>query len=100
MSLPQPEPERWFRRPDRPGAARVRSETLRMPGGALRASFRACDDSGCVVIFPALPQLMARGASYQHARIKALALVQRHLRKLAARTRQTTPAPAAPRRAA
>jgi hypothetical protein len=41
------------------------------------------------VTFPALPQPMTRGASYPHARIKAQALVQRHLREVAPRGRAT-----------
>ena len=66
-------PRGWGRRPC-DGAGRC------LPGQAA-----ACDDGGCVVTFPALPQLMTRGVTCQHARIKALVLVEGYLRRLRAR---------------
>lgn len=76
---------RWFRRPACLAAARVWHETVTVRGAAFQARLRACEDGGGVVTFPALPQLMTRGVTCQHARIKALALVEGYLRRLRAR---------------
>jgi predicted RNase H-like HicB family nuclease len=77
---------RWFRRPGYHGAVRVWHQTVTVRGATFQARLRACDDGGWVVTFPALPQLMARGVTRQHARIKALALVEGYLRRLPARS--------------
>ena len=76
---------RWFRRPAHPAAARVWQETVTVQGAGFQARLRACEDGGWVVIFPALPQLMTRGTSRQHARLAARALVEGYLRGLRAR---------------
>lgn len=60
-------------------------ETVTVQDAAFQARLRACDDGGCVVTFPALPQLMTRGVTCQHARIEALVLVEGYLRRLRAR---------------
>lgn len=73
---------RWFRRLPQDAARRVWRESLTTRHGALEATLRLCDDGGCVVTCPALPQLMVHGATVAHARIKALALVDRYLRGL------------------
>ena len=44
-------------------------------------------DGGYVVSLPAIPHLVAHGATRQHARIKALALVQGYLHELRAEGR-------------
>jgi hypothetical protein len=82
--LPLQHEARWFRRPARLGAARAWREAVTVDGAAFQAELRPCADGGCVVTFPALPQLMARGVTCQHARIKACALVERYLRELRA----------------
>jgi predicted RNase H-like HicB family nuclease len=92
--LPARDEARWFRRPAYLGAVRVWSETVAVRGATFQARLRACHDGGYVVTFPALPQLMARGVTRPHARLKALALVERYLRTLP--TRQ---GPAAPQHA-
>ena len=73
---------RWFRRPAHLAAARVWHETVTVRGAAFQARLRACEDGGCVATFPALPQLMTRGMTCQHARIKAVVLVEGYLRGL------------------
>jgi predicted RNase H-like HicB family nuclease len=79
----RPDEARWLRRPAHGGAGRSRRESVSVRGGTFEVILRACDDGGCVALFPALPQLMTRGASRQHARLKALALAERYLRTLA-----------------
>jgi predicted RNase H-like HicB family nuclease len=81
--LPLRDEARWLRRPPHE-AARAWRETVTVDGAAFQAELRPCGDGGCVVTFPALPQLMARGVTSQHARIKACALVERYLRDLRA----------------
>jgi len=76
---------RWFRRPAYLAAPRVWHETVTVRGARFQARLRACDDGGCVVTFPALPQLMTRGVTCQQARTKALALVEGYLRTLSTR---------------
>ena len=76
---------RWLRRPAYMAAVRVWHETVTVQGATFQARFRACGDGGCVVTFAALPQLMTRGVTCQHARIKALVLVEGYLRRLRAR---------------
>jgi predicted RNase H-like HicB family nuclease len=79
----RPDEARWLRRPAQGRAGRSRRESVSVRGGTFEVILRACDDGGCVALFPALPQLMTRGASRQHARLKALALAERYLRTLA-----------------
>jgi len=83
--LPPRDEARWFRRPAYLAALRVRHETVTVQGAGFQARLRACEDGGWVVIFPALPQLMTRGTSRQHARLEARALVEGYLRALRAR---------------
>ena len=71
---------RWLRRPAGRGAPRVWRTRVTVRGATFQARLRACADGGCVVTFPALPPLMARGVTCQHARIKAWALVESYLR--------------------
>lgn len=80
------EQARWFGRRG-PLGARARKETVTAAGGSFQAVFQRSTDGGYVVSLPALPHLMTRGASYQHARIKALALVHSYLRELRAEGR-------------
>jgi predicted RNase H-like HicB family nuclease len=86
---------RWFG-----GRAAVRAlarkETLRARGGTFQAVFRRATDGGYVVLLPAIPHLMTRGASYQHARVKALALVHAYLRELRAGDRPAGAGPQQP----
>ena len=79
---PAPDEAHWFRRPAHPAAARVWRESVTARDGSFQARLRLCEDGGCVVTFPALPQLRVRGATCQHARVKALALLERYLRTL------------------
>jgi hypothetical protein len=87
MRRPSPDEARWFRRP---AASRVWRETIAAGGGSFQARLRACADGGCVVTFPALPQLRVRGVTCEHARIKAQALVERYLRTLPAAPGRTS----------
>ena len=80
--LPPRDEARWFRRPAYLAAMRVWQETVTVQGAGFQARLRACEDGGCVVTFPALPQLMTRGTSCQQARLEARALVAGYLRRL------------------
>ena len=87
-------PARWFRRPAQHAVWR---ETLRVRGGGFDARLRICDDGGCVLTLPTLPQLRVRGATVEHARLKALILIERYLQGLAAGL-SAAPAPSAGQR--
>ena len=83
-ALPARGEARWFRRPAYLAATRVWHETLTVRGASFQAMLRLCDDGGCVVTLPALPQLMTRPASRHQARSKTHALVEGYLRTLRA----------------
>ena len=91
---------RWCRRPAYVAAPRVWRETVTVRGARFQARLRACDDGGCVVTFPALPQLMTRGVTWRHARNAALALVEGYLRTLRSREGATALSPAGTRQRA
>lgn len=80
------EPSRWFGR-RAPVGALARKETVIAAGGSFQAVFQRSKDGGYVVSLPAIPHLMTRSATYEHARIKAVALVHGYLRGLRAQGR-------------
>ena len=63
---------RWFG-DGRHARAVARKETVVAEGRGFQAVFRRCAAGGVVVSLPAVPHLMTRGATYQHARVKAIA---------------------------
>jgi predicted RNase H-like HicB family nuclease len=77
------EQARWFGRRAPAGAA-AHKEMVTAGDASFQAVFRRSQDGGYVVSLPALPHLMTRGATYQHARIKAVALVHGYMRELRA----------------
>ena len=74
---------RWFG-DGRHAPAVARKETVVADGRGFQAVFRRCADGGVVVSLPAVPHLMTRGATYQHARVKAIALAYGYLHALRA----------------
>jgi predicted RNase H-like HicB family nuclease len=75
--------ERWFG-DRRQAPARSRKQTVVADGRSFQAVFRRCAAGGFVVSLPAVPHLMTRGANYQHARAKAIALAYGYLHELRA----------------
>jgi predicted RNase H-like HicB family nuclease len=74
---------RWFGH-GRHDRAVARKEPVVADGRTFQAVFRRCADGGFVVFLPAVPHLMTRGATYQHARVKAIALAHDYLHQLRA----------------
>ena len=83
------ERSRWFGR-RAAGGVIARKETVTVAGSSFQAVFQRSDDGGYVVSLPAIPHLMTRGATYEHARIKAVALVHGYLRELRAQGRHAS----------
>ena len=80
------EQPRWFGR-RAPAGATARKEMVTAGGASFQAVFQRSKDGGYVVSLPALPHLMTRGATYQHARIKAVALIDGYVHELRAQGR-------------
>ena len=74
---------RWFGDGRRVPAV-ARKETVVADGRSFQAVFRRCAAGGVVVSLPAVPHLMTRGATHQHARVKAIALEYGYLHELRA----------------
>jgi predicted RNase H-like HicB family nuclease len=74
---------RWFGH-GRHARAAARKETVVADGRRFQAVFRPSADGGFVVSLPAVPHLMTRGATYEHARVKAIALAHGYLHELRA----------------
>jgi predicted RNase H-like HicB family nuclease len=74
---------RWFSH-GRHARAVARKETVVADGRSFQAVFRRSADGGFVVSLPAVPHLMSRGATYEHARVKAVALAHGYLYELRA----------------
>ena len=81
------EQRRWLARWRGPAQRVASRESVVAEGRSFQVILRPSRDGGYVVSLPAIPHLMAHGATRQHARIKALALVQGYLHELRAEGR-------------